>query len=72
MMIIKLMLIFIIVTTIFVLIYPSTIKYRNERMELKTNCDVRDRGCMIACQTAKTIPIYEECYKTCQHNSPVC
>jgi hypothetical protein len=44
----------------------------NEQMELKTNCDDRDQGCMIICQSAKDIQTYNNCFKACQKNSTIC
>ena len=73
MILVKLMLILVIITIIFVLIHTTTSDlHTSEPMELTTNCYVRDQGCMIACENAQTPIIYEKCYNICQSNSTVC
>lgn len=48
-------------------IYPSIF----ESMTLKTDCDVRDRDCSVACRTADG-RFVKRCFIECQHNSPIC
>ena len=47
--------------------YPS----QKECMTLKTNCDVRDRDCMIACRMSNGV-FDKNCFIECQKNSPIC
>ena len=50
------------------IIYQNNTK---EYMPLKSNCDVRDENCSIAC-SKKNKSIEQDCFKICQINSPIC